>query len=1077
MAKLPEIQQRGAVTRGPQSSVSAAEIANPYQQIANALSATGQALEKQQVVEAQNDGQNAVYRDDAGNLKVDTRSNFTASGRSYNAAAQQGYAARLAGDIRARGAALTAESKGNIESFNASWKAFRDQTLTTAPKDFRGAVTTMLDTEGPRFALGVSEQKRSTDIKEFEGNVKAEIQLLDDDMSALARGGGTGTSAYKEKQAQARTLYGQLAENPDFTVGKQEADIAVKRMESRHMSEAMLGTVDRALQTGGIAEARKIAERMSTDTSLALSPAERRQYAGLAGERINGFVAQTKANLKPVQDQSTVIQKRLKEGVGLDLDDIDTTARQLAAGGDMSGAMELYSARAMARTLQGFKSSDNRGQTNQAERLLSEANGGSDILAAIRQTESSGDPNAVSERGAAGSMQVMPETADEIAQELGDAGYPSAGTREEKQAYLKSGGVSDRYGEHYFNKMMTKYGGDREAALIAYNGGSKRADAWIAAGRDDSSIPKESADYYKKVLGSTVPASQFSAEDVTAAKTFLQTRTDKDASHIDGMDGSFSVKIAKMIEAAPAGIREKLGIYSGARSVARQTELWEEAVIKYGSAAEARKWVAPPGNSQHNHGKAADLSYGGQSLKDAPPEVVSWLHQNAAQFGLKFPLANENWHVEDDTTRGGKGSNTVNPELVKEYRAEVTSDAKQLFTDIKAGYDKNLTPAVADINLLSRQLAVVDDPDLRREVADYFTSQSAIAQTAGMAPAQVESLVSSLRADAADGATAAQAQIISGIEAQEKARTQALKDDPIGFGARQGMIVAPPPLDLSQPDTWAGTFAALQNGADVMKARGQVGTISALRPEMQAQVSRVLTSAPPQEAVQLLGSMAANLSPDTYSATMAALYSSSQSRAAAAAGALVPNNPEAAEGVLRGQQLLKENPLLAPKRNDDNTVAINDILPPAVFAPTLEGARQGLLDAATARYADLSAQAGDTSGELNADRMEQSVKEITGGILEFNGSQIVAPRYGMSQDDFDKTVEAISDQDISAAMTSSGTSVRADDFRDQGRLRAVADGRYLLEFGSAESPSYALRRPSPGSYGQPSVFVLDLRGR
>ncbi|WP_343289713.1 transglycosylase SLT domain-containing protein [Ferranicluibacter rubi] len=1077
MAKLPEIQQRGAVTRGPQSSVSAAEIANPYQQIANALSTTGQALQRQEVAEAQNEGQNAVYRDEAGNLKVDTRSNFSASGRSYNAAAQQGYAARLAGDIRARGAALTAESKGNIESFNSSWKAFRDQTLTAVPKDFRGAVTTMLDTEGPRFALGVSEQKRSTDIKEFEGNVKAEIQLLDDDMSALARGGGTGTDAYKQKQAQARTLYGQLAENPDFTVGKQEADIAVKRMESRHMSEAMLGTVDRALQTGGIGEARKIAERMATDTSLSLSPAERRQYAGLAGERINGFVAQTKANLKPVQDQSTVIQKRLKEGVGLDNDDIDTTARQLAAGGDMSGAMELYSARAMARTLQGFKSSDNRGQTNQAERLLSQANGGGDILAAIRQTESSGDPNAVSARGAAGSMQVMPETADEIAQELGDAGYPAAGTREEKQAYLKSGGVSDRYGEHYFNKMMTKYGGDREAALIAYNGGAKRADAWIAAGRDDSVIPKESADYYKKVLGSTVSASQFSAEDVTAAKTFLQTRTDKDASHIDGMDGAFSVKVARMLEAAPAGIREKLGIYSGARSVARQTELWEEAVIKYGSAAEARKWVAPPGNSQHNHGKAADLSYGGQSLKNAPPEVVSWLHQNAAQFGLKFPLANENWHIEDDTTRGGKGSNSVNPELVKEYRAEVTSDAKQLFTDIKAGYDKNLTPAVADINLLSRQLAVVDDQDLRREVADYFTSQSAIAQTAGMAPAQVESLVSSLRSDAADGATAAQAQIISGIEAQEKARTQALKDDPIGFAARQGMIAAPPPLDLSQPDTWAGTFTALQNGADVLKARGQVGTISALRPEMQAQVSRALTTSTPQDSVQLLSSMATNLSPDTYNATMAALYSSGQSRAAAAAGALVPNNPEAAEGVLRGQQLLKENPLLAPKRSDDNTVAINDILPPAVFAPTLEGARQGLLEAATARYADLSAQAGDTSGELNADRMEQSVKEITGGILEFNGSQIVAPRYGMSQDDFDKTVEAISDQDISAAMTSGGTAVRADDFRDQGRLRAVADGRYLLEFGSAESPSYALRRPSPGGYGQPSVFVLDLRVR
>jgi hypothetical protein len=949
MAKLPEIQQRGAVTRGPQSSVSSAEIANPYQQIANALSMTGQAFEKQEVTEAQNDGQNAVYRDDAGNLKVDTRSNFSAAGRSYNAAAQQGYAARLAGDIRARGTALTTESKGNIESFNASWKAFRDQTLTSVPKDFRGAVTTMLDTEGPRFAMGVSEQKRTTDLKEFEGNVKAEIQLLDDDMSALARGGGTGTSAYKEKQAQARTLYGQLAENPDFTVGKQEADIAVKRMESRHMSEAMLGTVDRALQTGGIAEARKIAERMSTDTSLALSPAERRQYAGLAGERINGFVAQTKANLKPVQDQSTVIQKRLKEGVGLDLDDIDTTARQLAAGGDMSGAMELYSARAMARTLQGFKSSDNAAQVGMAEGAIKGANAGTGIVGKIVGVESGGNDAA--------------------------------------QNPNSSAGGAGQFIDSTWLNMVKKYRPDVAAG---------KSSSELIALKKDGALSREMTGKYAEENASFLRNQGVAATD---GNVYL--------AHFLGPRGA-----AQILKADPN---------ASVASIVGQ------------DAVNANKFLA---------GKTAS-------------DLRAWA----------------------DKKMGGASSQSINPELIKEYRSEVTSDAKQLFTDIKAGYDKNLTPAVADINLLSRQLAVVDDQDLRREVADYFTAQSGIAQTAGMQPAQVESLVSSLRADAADGATAAQAQIISGIEAQEKARTQALKDDPIGFGVRQGMISAPPPLDLSQPDTWAGTFSALQNGADVMKARGQVGTISALRPEMQAQVSRVLTSAPPQEAVQLLGSMAANLSPDTYSATMAALYSSGQSRAAAAAGALVPNNPEAAEGVLRGQQLLKENPLLAPKRNDDNTVAINDILPPSVFAPTLEGARQGLLDAATARYADLSAQAGDTSGELNADRMEQSVKEITGGILEFNGSQIVAPRYGMSQDDFDKTVEAISDQDISAAMTSAGTSVRADDFRDQGRLRAVADGRYLLEFGSAESPSYALRRPSPGSYGQPSVFVLDLRGR
>lgn len=286
-----------------------------------------------------------------------------------------------------------------------------------------------------------------------------------------------------------------------------------------------------------------------------------------------------------------------------------------------------------------------------------------DIIEAMASVESTGNTNAVSGKGAAGLMQVMPETGAEIARELGDTAYPVNGTEAEQQAYLKDPETSVKYGSHYFGKMLKKYGGDKEAALIAYNGGSQRADQWLAAGRDDKAIPKESADYYRKVLSlSGEKPMPFKVEpaQVQSAKSFLQTRTDKDASHIQGMNDTFAVKVARMLQAAPPGIQNDLGIYSGSRTNERQAELWADALKKYGSVAEARKWVAPPEGvegskgSEHNHGMAADLSYKGQSLKNAPPEVVSWLHENASRFGLKFPLANENWHVEDDSTRGGR---------------------------------------------------------------------------------------------------------------------------------------------------------------------------------------------------------------------------------------------------------------------------------------------------------------------------------------------------------------------------------------------------------------------------------------
>jgi len=1076
MVKLPTLQPRGATIRGPVSSVSGADVANQYQIIADALGTMGKAVEEQAIENATNEGQAGVYRDENGNLQVDRKSNFSATGRAYNRAAQQGYMARLSGDIRRRGAELAEESKGNVDLFDSSYKAFRDETMTAVPREFRGAVETVLDTNGPELRLGVSERKRKADLKEFEGNIKAEISLLDDDMSALARAGGTNTPAYLSKQSQLKTLWSELAGNPDFTVGEKEADIALKRMESRHMSEAMLGTVEKSLETGGISAARDVAKRILTDDSLALEPSERRQYASLANERINGFIAQTKADLKPVQDQSKEIQKRLKEGVGLDGDDIDTTAQTLARGGDMAGALELYEARSTARTIQAIRLSDNPTQMNMAETAFSQANGGAEVLAAIRGTESEGNPNAESSKGASGLMQVMPGTGAEIAAELGDAGFPINGTEAEKKAYLKDPAVSMRYGEHYFNKMMTRYGGDKEAALIAYNGGAARADAWLAAGRDDSAIPKESAEYYKKVLGRAGRSVTFSPEEAAASKTFLQGRTDKDSSHIANLDDAFAVKLSRLLQAAPPEIRDKLGIYSGARSNERQAELYADAVKRYGSEAAARKWVAPPGKSNHNHGTAADLSYNGSSLKDAPVEVVKWLHDNAGTYGLKFPLRNENWHIEDSSTRGGP---TISPDIIAEYRKEATADAKALFTDIKAGYDKGMTPAITDLNLLTRQLSIVDDQDLRKEVADYLSMQSATASMQGMAPAQVESLISTLRSDAGDGATIAQQQIVAGMEAASEARATALKNDPIGYAMNQRMITPVPPLDLKQPDTWGQTFQSLQRGVDILQARGLVGNVSALRPAMQEQVSRALSTSTPADAVNLLGSMASNMRPETYRATLNALAAKGDGKVMAAAGALVSQNPEVAEGILRGQALMKENALLAPRKTDDNKAAVNELLPIQAFGPTLEGARQSVLEAATARYADLSHQAGDSSGDLDETRMETAINEVTGGLVEMNGKAVISPRYGMSQSDFDTMIAGLPSSALAGAVTSTGQPVSASDLRNEGRLRAVADGRYVLEFGNDDYPTYAMRSaPHPGGgVDLNSVFVLDLRGR
>jgi hypothetical protein len=121
----------------------------------------------------------------------------------------------------------------------------------------------------------------------------------------------------------------------------------------------------------------------------------------------------------------------------------------------------------------------------------------------------------------------------------------------------------------------------------------------------------------------------------------------KDASAIEGMKPDFSSKLSAFLQAAEqAG--NPINIKSGYRTEQRQAELYKAAIQKYGSEEAARKWVAPPGQSNHNKGMAADLSFGSEQAKQ-------WAHANANKFGLNFRMAHENWHVEPAGSYGNEG--------------------------------------------------------------------------------------------------------------------------------------------------------------------------------------------------------------------------------------------------------------------------------------------------------------------------------------------------------------------------------------------------------------------------------------
>jgi soluble lytic murein transglycosylase len=95
------------------------------------------------------------------------------------------------------------------------------------------------------------------------------------------------------------------------------------------------------------------------------------------------------------------------------------------------------------------------------------------LVAAVIYQESKFDADAVSSSGAVGLMQLLPETAQGIADRTGGSGW--------HESDLVDPELNIRYGSWYLRHLLDKYGKE-ELALAAYNAGQANVDRWREQG-------------------------------------------------------------------------------------------------------------------------------------------------------------------------------------------------------------------------------------------------------------------------------------------------------------------------------------------------------------------------------------------------------------------------------------------------------------------------------------------------------------------------------------------------------------------------------------------------------------------
>ncbi len=190
--------------------------------------------------------------------------------------------------------------------------------------------------------------------------------------------------------------------------------------------------------------------------------------------------------------------------------------------------------------------------------------------------------------------------------------------------------------------------------------------------------------------------------------------------------------------------------------------------------------------------------------------------------------------------------------------------------------------------------------------------------------------------------------------------------------------------------------------------------------------------------------------------------------------AMLRDTPEIAKSVLRGHAALAGNAgRLAPAAGSKDwqdelqrRLGAVMLMTPGLDTETAASIRADMESAIRARYADLSAIAGDTSGVLVTDRLDQAITDVTGGVLQWSGRALLTPARGMTQGQLNEVMDTLTDADLAGAEDLAQRSITAAQFRAWATLASLGDGRYSVWY-----QGQALL-DAEGGY-----FILDLRDK
>lgn len=346
MVRLPEAENQNILTVAPQTSLSEADIANPYKVWAGVFGKVGTMLSEHADEQAQIEGQNAVTIGDDGRLKVAPNRFSGHAADIYARETAVTLSAAQQSQLRRDTADAAAKSNGKVEEFDAWQKSYMPGFMKGVPQQTRNTFKLHAQDVLGQARAGVMAQGRERNARIAVNTQKARFGELQQDLLTLARQDGTSNKAYRDTLDQLQSLGAEMVGNPDMAYGQAEFDIDMKNLRSQVAGQMTIGHIDSVLEKEGVPAALREVNGLEKDASLSsMSLTDRRQLVASARQRISEFRA-----FKEVENQPLLAAKKdygelFTQGRALGDSKVDELAAQLTKGGLPAEAQELLDQR------------------------------------------------------------------------------------------------------------------------------------------------------------------------------------------------------------------------------------------------------------------------------------------------------------------------------------------------------------------------------------------------------------------------------------------------------------------------------------------------------------------------------------------------------------------------------------------------------------------------------------------------------------------------------------------------------------------------------------------------------------